>query len=68
MKNDFSKNKFDFKDKDISLVKSEVGLNEDTIRFISSMKKEDKFFLDFRLKALKEFFSHLMQEHCIVSK
>ena len=58
MKNDFSKNKFDFKDKDISLVKSEVGLNEDTIRFISSMKKEDKFFLDFRLKALKEFFSH----------
>ena len=59
MKNDFSKNKFDFKDKDISLVKSEVGLNEDTIRFISSMKKEDKFFLDFRLKALKEFFSHL---------
>ena len=58
MKSSISKNKFNFKDKDISLVKSDVGLNEEIVRFISKMKNEEKFFLDFRLKALKEFFSH----------
>ncbi len=51
------KNKFNFKDKDVSLVKSPVGLSEETVRFISKMKNEEKFFLDFRLKALKEFFA-----------
>ena len=33
-----------------------VGLNEDTIRYISKVKGEDDWILNFRLEALKEFF------------
>lgn len=58
MKKDFDKNKFNFADKDIAIVKSKVGLNEEVVKFISKMKNEEKYFLDFRLKALKEFFLH----------
>ena len=33
-----------------------TGLSEDTIRYISSVKKEAPWILEFRLKALKKFF------------
>ncbi|MBC8020006.1 MAG: hypothetical protein H7X78_02190, partial [Methyloceanibacter sp.] len=33
-----------------------TGLNEDTVRYISSVKKEAPWILEFRLKALKTFF------------
>ena len=36
---------------DIENIKSPKGLNEDTVRFISKIKKEPKWMLDWRLKA-----------------
>lgn len=47
--------KYGFKTKTKSVFKSKKGLNEDIIREISDMKKEPKWMLDFRLKALKLF-------------
>ncbi|HPS18583.1 MAG TPA: Fe-S cluster assembly protein SufB [Bacilli bacterium] len=47
--------KYDFKDEDISILKTKVGLTEDTIRQISSLKGEPEWMLEFRLKALKSF-------------
>ena len=36
---------------DIENIKAPKGLNEDVIKFISNIKKEPKWMLDFRLKA-----------------
>ena len=40
-----------------------TGLNEDTIRYISDVKGEEQWLLDFRLKALKIFESKAMPTH-----
>ena len=40
---------------DIENTKSPKGLNEDVIKFISNIKKEPKWMLDFRLKAFERF-------------
>ena len=40
-----------------------VGLTEETVRYISSVKKEAPWILDFRLKALKKFKSMHMPTH-----
>jgi Fe-S cluster assembly protein SufB len=40
-----------------------TGLNEDTVRYISSVKKEAAWLLDFRLKALKTFFDKPLPTH-----
>ena len=50
--------KYEFRDEDVSIFKTRRGLDEDIVRQISAIKKEPSFMLDFRLKALKEFFSH----------
>ncbi|HOZ02632.1 MAG TPA: Fe-S cluster assembly protein SufB [Bacilli bacterium] len=50
-----SEYKYDFKDKDVSILKTAVGLSEDTIRQISTIKEEPEWMLEFRLKALKSF-------------
>ena len=50
--------KYEFRDKAVAIFKTPKGLSEDTVREISSIKKEPQFMLDFRLKSLKEFFSH----------
>ena len=47
--------KYGFKDEDVSIVKTAVGLNEDTVREISRLKGEPEWMLEFRLKALKAF-------------
>lgn len=47
--------KYDFKDKDVSILKTKVGLTEDTVREISSLKDEPEWMLEFRLKAFKAF-------------
>ena len=39
------------------------GLNEDTVRYISAVKKEAPWILDFRLAALKTFFAKPMPTH-----
>ena len=36
---------------DIESIRAPKGLNEDTIKFISEIKKEPKWMLDWRLKA-----------------
>src|SRR5476649_484528 len=40
-----------------------TGLNENTVRYISSVKKEAPWILEFRLKALKTFFDKPMPTH-----
>ncbi|MFA6675633.1 MAG: Fe-S cluster assembly protein SufB [Bacilli bacterium] len=47
--------KYDFKDKDVSILKTKVGLTEDTVREISSLKDEPEWMLEFRLKAFNAF-------------
>ena len=40
---------------DIENIKAPKGLNEDVIKFISNIKKEPKWMLEFRLNAFKRF-------------
>ena len=40
---------------DIENIRAPKGLNEDVIKFISNIKKEPKWMLDFRLKAYERF-------------
>ncbi len=40
-----------------------TGLNEDTVRYISSVKKEAPWILEFRLAALKKFFAMPLPTH-----
>ena len=40
---------------DIESIKAPKGLNEDVIKFISNIKKEPQWMLDFRLKAFERF-------------
>ncbi len=40
-----------------------IGLSEQTIRYISAVKQEDPWILDFRLKALKTFLEKPMPTH-----
>ena len=40
---------------DIESIRAPKGLNEEVIRFISKIKKEPKWMLDFRLKAFERF-------------
>ena len=48
---------------DIENYKAPKGLNEDVIKFISNIKKEPKWLLDWRLKA----FERLIRERWLVS-
>ena len=47
--------KYGFKDKDVSIFKTEKGLNEDIIRQISKYKNEPEWMLEYRLKSYNEF-------------
>ena len=47
--------KYGFKDKDVSIIKTDVGLNEDIVKEISRLKNEPDWMLEFRLKALRSF-------------
>ena len=40
---------------DIENIRAPKGLNKDVIKFISNIKKEPKWMLDFRLKAFERF-------------
>ena len=40
---------------DIENIKAPKGLNEDVIKFISNIKKEPQWMLEFRLNAFKRF-------------
>ena len=47
--------KYGFKDKDVSIVKTDIGLNEDIIRQISKFKNEPEWMLEYRLRSYKAF-------------
>ena len=47
--------KYGFKDEDVSIVKTDKGLNEDIVREISRLKNEPDWMLEYRLNALKAF-------------
>ena len=47
--------KYGFKDKDVSILKTDIGLNEDIIRQISKLKNEPEWMLEYRLKSYKAF-------------
>jgi Fe-S cluster assembly protein SufB len=51
---------YGFSDPDISVFKTEKGLNEGVVRQISLIKKEPEWMLDFRLKALKHYMQRPM--------
>ena len=51
------KDKYGFKDEDVTILKTPVGLNEDVVRAISKYKNEPEWMLEFRLKALKAFWA-----------
>ena len=58
---DYSKYDFNYDTKDYA-VKFDKGLNEGVVRKISEIKKEPKWMLDLRLKALKAFQEKAMPE------
>ena len=47
--------KYDFKDEDVSVYKTGVGLNEEIVTNISKAKGEPEWMLEYRLKCLKAF-------------
>ena len=47
--------KYDFKDEDVSVYKTEKGLSEEIVRAISKKKNEPEWMLDIRLKAYHKF-------------
>ena len=47
--------KYGFKDKDVSIIKTDIGLNEDIIKQISKLKNEPEWMLEYRLKSYKAF-------------
>ena len=50
--------KYEFRDTQKPIFQTKKGLSEETVREISAQKKEPEWMLEFRLKALKEFFAH----------
>ena len=47
--------KYGFSDGDISVFNTGIGLNDDVVKTISSLKHEPKWMLDYRLKSLHHF-------------
>ena len=47
--------KYGFKDKDVSILKTDIGLNEDIVRQISKLKNEPEWMLEYRLKSYQAF-------------
>ena len=56
-------NKYGFKNEDVSIASTGVGLTEETVRMISKYKQEPEWMLEFRLKALKIFKQLPMPEY-----
>ncbi|MFC0523853.1 Fe-S cluster assembly protein SufB [Pontibacillus salicampi] len=53
---------YGFSDKDVSIFRTERGLTEAVVREISRQKEEPEWMLDFRLKALKQFYKMPMPQ------
>ncbi|WP_240374482.1 Fe-S cluster assembly protein SufB [Bacillus piscicola] len=53
---------YGFRDKDVSIFRSERGLTEKVVREISKIKEEPEWMLDFRLKSLELFYKMPMPQ------
>mgnify|MGYP001379952079 FL=1 len=58
----FEEYKYGFRDKDVSVYRTDKGLTEDVVREISRMKNEPEWMLKERLKALEIFYSKPMPQ------
>ena len=54
--------KYGFKDRDVSIFRSERGLTREIVEEISNMKNEPQWMLDFRLKSLQHFYDMPMPQ------
>jgi Fe-S cluster assembly protein SufB len=52
--------KYDFRSEEAPVFKAQRGLNEEVVRMISAHKKEPEWMLEFRLEALRIFYSKPM--------
>lgn len=52
--------KYGFRDKDVSIFRTERGLTREVVEEISKMKEEPEWMLEFRLKSLEHFFERPM--------
>jgi Fe-S cluster assembly protein SufB len=53
---DLSEYKYGFRDKDVSVYRAKRGLSREVVEEISRMKGEPEWMLEFRLKALEQFY------------
>ncbi|GGM35738.1 FeS cluster assembly protein SufB [Paraliobacillus quinghaiensis] len=54
--------KYGFHDRDVSIFRTEKGLTKKVVEEISSMKDEPQWMLDYRLKALEQFYNKPMPQ------
>jgi Fe-S cluster assembly protein SufB len=54
--------KYGFRDKDVSIFRTERGLTREVVEEISRMKEEPQWMLDYRLKALEHFYERPMPQ------
>lgn len=54
--------KYGFRDKDVSIYRSERGLTREIVEEISKMKEEPEWMLEFRLKSLEHFYKMPMPQ------
>ncbi|TCT19099.1 iron-regulated ABC transporter membrane component SufB [Melghiribacillus thermohalophilus] len=54
--------KYGFRERDVSIFRTERGLTENIVREISKQKEEPEWMLEFRLKALKQFYKMPMPQ------
>ncbi|WP_112181753.1 Fe-S cluster assembly protein SufB [Paraliobacillus zengyii] len=54
--------KYGFHDRDVSIFRTEKGLTQKVVEEISNMKEEPQWMLDYRLKALKQFYKMPMPQ------
>lgn len=59
---DIGEYKYGFRDKDVSIFRSERGLTREIVEEISKMKNEPKWMLEFRLKSLDQFYKMPMPQ------
>lgn len=53
---------YGFHDKDVSIFRTEKGLTPDVVKEISNIKEEPQWMLDYRLKALEQFYKMPMPQ------
>jgi len=54
--------KYGFRDKDISIFRTQRGLTREVVEEISRMKEEPQWMLEFRLKSLEQFYAKPMPQ------